>query len=87
MDTAHILPREFLVSRWLPENAICLCFRHHKVRGMSWHSSILHAYRFIENYLGKDHIDKLLKLYEENKDIQLTEEWYNQLLKQFDKKN
>jgi len=29
-ECAHIFSRRYLVTRWSPENALCLCSRHHR---------------------------------------------------------
>jgi 5-methylcytosine-specific restriction endonuclease McrA len=60
-DNSHIIPREILVTRWNPENSVCLCFSCHKKRGTSWHGSPLEAVRWLRGYLGNARCEELLQ--------------------------
>lgn len=60
MDTAHIIPREYIPLRWDERNAVCLCFRCHKTK---WHSNPLLAAEWIRSVLGDDHCNDLLITY------------------------
>jgi hypothetical protein len=62
IDCSHIIPREILITRWNLDNAVALCFGCHKRRGTSWHGSPLVAGRWIEQKLGKEHCDNLIKI-------------------------
>lgn len=57
MDTAHIIPRSVIVTRWLEGNAICLCFRCHQIE---WHNNPLKAVRWLENNFGVEYCNNLL---------------------------
>ena len=60
MNTAHLIPREFLPLRWAECNALCLCFRCH----LQWHSNPLSAVRWIRQELGEEKCNELLGQYD-----------------------
>jgi len=62
MNTSHILPREFTISRWLPDNALLLCVRCHRLGKTSFHQSPLHFVDFYVNHYGQEKVDSLLEL-------------------------
>ena len=63
VDNSHCLPRELLIARWSKFNSVCLCFLCHKRRGLhSWHGSPLDAVKWLREYWGDEHCDKLLEL-------------------------
>ena len=57
-DTAHIIPREIMATRYNENNAVCLCFKCH----INWHNSPLHAAEFIEKKYGKEFVVYLLEI-------------------------
>jgi hypothetical protein len=62
IDNSHIIPREYLATRWNPDNSLALCFGCHKRRGRSWHGSPLEAVWWLRSYLGDAKCEKLLEL-------------------------
>jgi hypothetical protein len=71
IDTSHILPREYLATRWHPDNAVALCFGCHKRRGKSWHSSPLEAVMWLQAKLGVSKCEELLQLSQQPFDFNL----------------
>jgi hypothetical protein len=45
---SHIFSRRYLVTRWYPLNANCLCARCHR----KWHDKPVEAVEWIREYLG-----------------------------------
>jgi len=62
IDNSHIIPREYLVTRWNPDNSLALCFGCHKRRGKSWHGSPLQAIWWLRSFLGDAKCEKILEL-------------------------
>lgn len=62
IDNSHIIPREYLVTRWNPDNSLALCFGCHKRRGRSWHGSPLEAIWWLRSYLGDAKCERLLEM-------------------------
>jgi len=60
VDTSHIIPREILVLRWDPSNAVALCFSCHKKRGTSWHGSPLESVAWLRQTIGNERCDELI---------------------------
>lgn len=60
MDTSHIIPREYLNTRYEPLNAICLCVSCHKYGLKSWHKNPLFAVRWLDTFLGPEIANTLL---------------------------
>lgn len=82
IDTSHILPREILSTRWMPENAIGLCVKCHKYGSNSWHKSPIEGYRWLESKFGKLYIDNLLL--EAGKSFKFNEEIFNKILSDYE---
>ena len=61
-DTAHIIPREILLTRWNPENAIALCPRDHKFGNNSCHKNPLAFVKWYQAHYSNS--EELLKLSE-----------------------
>ena len=57
IDTSHIIPREILITRWAPSNAVALCFKCHK---LIWHKSPVVGVRWLDTYLGTNAVNTLV---------------------------
>lgn len=55
LQCSHIFGRRHMATRWDPLNAKTLCFTCHR----RWHEDPVEAFRWIEEYLGKDRLDEL----------------------------
>lgn len=55
LETAHINSRTYLVTRWLPENALCLCSKHHFYA----HQNPLEFAEFVRKLYGKTKYEAL----------------------------
>lgn len=55
LQTSHIFSRRFLVTRWEPLNANCLCASCH----FKWHQQPVEAVEWIKEYLGEDVYNEL----------------------------
>lgn len=55
LQCAHIFSRRFLVTRWEPINAVCLCASCH----FKWHQQPIEGVEWIKEYLGEDVYDEL----------------------------
>jgi hypothetical protein len=79
MNTSHILPKEFEISRWDPNNAILLCARCHRLGRTSFHQSPLHFYEFYVNHYGQEMVDYLLNL-SKSSSVNWNEETINRII-------
>lgn len=50
LQCAHIFSRRYLITRWEPINAVCLCASCH----MRWHQQPVEGVEWIKEYLGED---------------------------------
>lgn len=55
LQCSHIFSRRFLVTRWEPINATCLCAGCHR----RWHDKPIEGVEWIKGYLGEDVYDEL----------------------------
>ena len=58
LQCSHIFSRRFLVTRWLPLNANCLCAGCH----FKWHQKPIEGVEWIKEYLGEDVYDELRRI-------------------------
>ena len=62
LNAHHLVSRSKLHTRYLKENGICLCVKHHTFsKDFSAHGNPLAFGKWIEEYYGKERIDFLLK--------------------------
>lgn len=57
LNAHHIIPREFKETRWLVENGVALCPRHHKFGLFSAHRN---SYWFVQLLLDVGYNNKIL---------------------------
>jgi hypothetical protein len=55
LQCSHIFSRRFLVTRWEPINANCLCASCH----FKWHQQPVEAVEWVKGYLGEDVYNEL----------------------------
>lgn len=55
---SHIFSRRYLVTRWHPLNANCLCARCHR----KWHDKPVEAVEWIRSYLGDAVYEELRRI-------------------------
>ena len=55
LQTSHIFSRRFLVTRWQPINAVCLCAKCH----YRWHERPVEGVEWIKEYLGEEIYNEL----------------------------
>ena len=58
LQTAHIFSRRFLVTRWVPLNANCLCAKCH----FKAHQKPVEYVEWLKEYLGEDVYNELRRL-------------------------
>ena len=58
LQTSHIFSRRYLVTRWTPINANCLCAGCHRW----WHDKPVEAVEWVKEYLGEDIYNELRRL-------------------------
>ena len=58
LQTSHIFSRRFLVTRWEPINANCLCASCH----FKWHHSPVEAVEWVKEYLGEEIYNELRRV-------------------------
>lgn len=55
LQCAHVFSRRYLVTRWEPINAVCLCASCH----MRWHHQPVEGVEWIKEYLGEEVYNEL----------------------------
>ena len=58
LQCAHIISRTYKAVRYNPDNAICLCQKHH----FYWTYHYIEFEEFIDKWFGKEHRQNLRKL-------------------------
>ena len=58
LQTSHIFSRRFLVTRWEPINAVCLCAACH----YKWHDRPVEGVEWVKEYLGEEIYNELRTL-------------------------
>lgn len=58
LQTSHIFSRRFLVTRWEPINANCLCAKCH----WRWHQKPVEGVEWVKEYLGEDIYNELRRM-------------------------
>jgi 5-methylcytosine-specific restriction endonuclease McrA len=58
LQCAHVFSRAYLVTRWEPINANCLCASCH----FKWHQQPVEAVEWVKEYLGEDVYDELRRV-------------------------
>lgn len=81
LNSHHIYSRSKKSTRWHPQNGVCLCVGHHTFSSsFSAHKTPLEFIRWLDNYKGKDYMDRLMirantisKLHKFEKELLLKE--------------
>lgn len=61
LNSHHIYSRSKKSTRWDVKNGICLCVGHHTFSSsFSAHKTPLEFIRWLDNYKGKDYMDRLM---------------------------
>jgi 5-methylcytosine-specific restriction endonuclease McrA len=82
MDTMHLIPKEILATRWLPEAACCACPRCHRFGTDSYHQNVLATHKWLKTHYGEEYLDRLLEL--SKKTVIFDQEQFNSIYKSYE---